>query len=164
MNVLAPEPIALVDDGSSDDESTSSPGTDGFAVVRAHVTDCTVVSGENGCDFAVWKVTVVLALADGRCSVALYKRYSEFRLLRDQLARRCREARLPAELPQLPPRVSWYRCWHYQEANLDREWLARRRQGLDSFLNKILLDQQLVAANRELIASFLEPSEAAQSL
>ncbi|QLL33163.1 hypothetical protein HG536_0E00730 [Torulaspora globosa] len=160
MNVLAPEPITL-----ADDESASSLGpTAALNVLRAHVTDCTVVSGENGSKFAVWKVTLELqrpdAPADGHPSVAIYKRYSEFRRFRDQLARRC-----PAsDLPQLPPRVSWYQSWRYQDVNLDRAWLARRRQGLDYFLNKILLDQTLVAANRELIVRFLEPQPAANGL
>ncbi|QLQ80722.1 hypothetical protein HG537_0E00750 [Torulaspora globosa] len=153
MKVLAPEPIELVDDDST------SPANDGFAVVRAQVTDCTIVTGEEGCKFAVWKVTLVLQPHDDtrcRTTISLFKRYSQFRRLHDQLVQRCREAGLPAQLPQLPPRVSWYRSWRYQEANLDRSWLARRRQGLDYFVNKILLDQSLVNAHRELIEEFLE--------
>lgn len=165
VEVLSPEPIRLVDDEQSNRESGLSEAEDAlnqnFTFLRAHVTDCTVVNGENGCKFAVWKVSLVLQSFDHnnayRPCIDVYKRYSDFFHFREALVRQCKEANLRAvDIPQLPPRVKWYETWRYQEVNLDKRWLAKRRQGLDYFMNKVLLNSTILASARNLIIKFLE--------
>lgn len=161
-----------------EDESSSAPrsrtnslgSTDrDFVFQRAHVTDCTIVNGENGAKFAVWKVSLVMQPSAGQdpyhpC-IVVYKRYSDFYQFREQLIRQCQEAHLSnLDLPQLPPRVKWYESWRYQDVNLNKAWLAKRRQGLDYFLNKVLLNQEIVTAARELIVGFLDKQPATNGL
>lgn len=164
INVLMPEPITLMDDESSQNGRNRSDSTglnQNFNFQRAQVSDCTVVNGEHGAKFAVWKVTLVLQPSDYNASyyprIVAYKRYSDFYQFRQQIIRQCKEAHENAiEIPQLPPRVKWYETWRYQDINLNKVWLAKRRQGLEYFLNHILLNNEIVTIAKDLIISFIE--------
>lgn len=160
-----PEPITLMDDETASQSprsrSNSLDANDTFTFHRAQVTDCTVVNGENGSKFAVWKVSLAMQPCQGpetyHPSIVIYKRYSDFYRFRELLVRQCQESQLSTvDIPRLPSRVKWYESWRYQDVNLNKVWLAKRRQGLDYFLNKVLLNHQLVAANRELVTEFLD--------
>lgn len=172
VNVLMPEPITLMDDERSIQESMSGEAEDAsdqnFTFLKAHVTDCTVVNGENGSKFAVWKVSLVLQSFDHngayRPCIDVYKRYSEFHKFRESLVRKCKEADLhTVDIPRLPPRVKWYETWRYQDVNLNKVWLAKRRRGLDYFMNKVLLNSTLVSTARDLIVKFLEETAITKS-
>lgn len=160
VNVLMPEPISL-----ADDEAQVHDLNDNFSLQRCQVSDCTIVNGENGTRFAVWKVTLLLHPAG--CSskvyfprVETYRRYSDFCRFREQLVQCCLDAHRPnIDVPALPAGVKWYEAWHYQEINLNHNWLSRRRQGLEFFLNHVLLNDELVSLARDLVVKFLEPPQ-----
>lgn len=174
INVLTPEPITLVDDDSlsstRDDDaarsrSNSSAVNQNFNFQKAIVSDCTIVNGENGAKFAVWKVTLFLQPSSENVTyyprIISYMRYSDFYNFRELLIRRCKETQGPViDIPKLPPRIKWYESWRYQDVNLNKIWLAKRRQGLDYFLNHILLNNAIVTVAKDLIISFLESRHA----
>lgn len=160
INFLPPEPISLVDNEHHREESP----------VQAHfrqtlqfkqiiVGDCTIVNSNQTNKFSVWQVELVLAPTDrsGGSSprIQLYKRYSDFENLRNRLIQA-----LPSELhqsiPSLPPKVRWYESWRYQDVNFDKKWLAKRRAGLEYFLNQVLLNERVVNSARTCIRNFLE--------
>lgn len=172
ISVLMPEPITLMDDEHSNHESGSADGEDvlnqNFTFLRAHVSDCTIVNGENGSKFAVWKLSLVLQSLDNdgvyRPCIDVYKRYSDFYRFRESLVRQCKESDLHRiDIPPLPPRVKWYETWRYQDVNLNKVWLAKRRQGLDYFMNKVLLNSAVIAIARDLIFKFLEERTVSES-
>ncbi|AQZ17915.1 YPT35 (YHR105W) [Zygosaccharomyces parabailii] len=160
INVLMPEPISLVDDEAEVHDLNRN-----FSLQRCQVSDCTIVNGENGTKFAVWKVTLLLHPSACHSQlyyprVETYRRYSDFCKFREQLIARCIGAHRPnIDVPMLPSRVKWYETWHYQEINLDRNWLSKRRQGLEFFLNHVLLNDELVELARDLVVKFLEPPQ-----
>lgn len=163
VHVLTPEPISL-----TDDESHVRNLNQTYSLQKCQVTDCTIVNGENGTKFAVWKVTLLLHPQDTTSQAVYYprvetfRRYSDFCRLRERLVERCSDAHRPnIDVPLLPPGVKWYDTWHYQEINLDRTWLSKRRQGLEFFLNHVLLNGELVTLARDLVVKFLEPPQTA---
>lgn len=157
-----PEPISL-----TDNESQARNLNQLYSLQKCQVGDCTIVNGENGTKFAVWKVTLLLHPQDTASQSAYYprvetfRRYSDFCQLREQLVRRCADSqRANIDVPKLPPGVKWYDIWRYQEANLDHNWLSKRRQGLEYFINHVLLNGELIVLARDLVVKFLEPSQA----
>lgn len=191
IQVLAPEPITLLPselEGNSD--TSGNPGTpaasttrrnraksaanNNFNFAKVSVTDCTVVKGDNGSQFAMWKITVFLQPSDAlvassqRPKVAspqlhIYKRYSDFVKLRSAIIARAsaqgdtpKTVLLLSKIPKLPPGIPWYEAWQYQKLNLDKKWLIERRMGLEMFLNSVILNRDIVALCRSEILQFLE--------
>ncbi|AJU18443.1 BCN_G0025710.mRNA.1.CDS.1 [Saccharomyces cerevisiae] len=141
-----------------------------FSFQKAHVSDCTIVNGDHGTKFAVWRITVFLepnlkAFAAKRESykIQTYKRYSDFVRLRENLLTRIKTAKPEKlnclQIPHLPPSVQWYSSWKYQEVNLNKDWLAKRQRGLEYFLNHIILNSSLVKMTKDILIQFLEPSK-----
>lgn len=154
-----PEPISM-----TDDEAQARNLNKAYSLQKCQVTDCTIVNGENGTKFAVWKITLFLQPQDTTSQRAYYprvetfRRYSDFDQFRGLLIKRCIDKNRPhIDVPELPPAVKWYDLWRYQEINLDRNWLSKRRQGLEFFLCHVLLNEDLIAIARDLIVKFLEP-------
>ncbi|KAH7580576.1 PX domain-containing protein YPT35 [Nakaseomyces glabratus] len=165
--VLDPEPITLLD---TEDEPgisqsrRSSIANSNFYIERAFVTNCTIISGERSTPkFAVWKVTAVLhplnPNSSGSYRIHTYRRYSDFVEFRNALLDRVRTKRPTSvsEIPELPPPVKWYYSWKYNEINLNREWLANRRKGLELFINQVLLNGNIVDIAKDLVIQFLRP-------
>lgn len=157
ISVLTPEPIKLVEEDSVDD-LTNSGSSFSFSFLKAHVSDCTIVNGENGAKFAVWKVTLILQDNQGNAAcnprITTYMRYSEFVQFREELIQKSPTEHM--EIPKLPPSVKWYESWRYQDVNLNKKWLAKRRQGLEFFLNHVLLNKGLNPIARALILEFID--------
>lgn len=157
ISVLTPEPIKLVEDDGVD-EATSSENEWKSSFQRVYVSDCTIVNGENGTKFAVWKVTMILqnSQENTACcsSVVTYMRYTDFANFRDVLLQRAPSQH--TEIPNLPPKVKWYDAWRHQDVNLNKNWLARRRQGLEFFLNHVMLNRDLFDIAKELILEFMD--------
>lgn len=168
--VLDPEPITLLDNDDNTAKTTasaqsrrSSVANQNFYFERVFVSDCTIVSGEEHTPkFAVWKVTAVMhplnPTHDGSFQIKTYKRYSDFVRFREQLLDKVRDKRPQSlkEIPELPPAVKWYYYgWKYDEVNLDKKWLAKRRKGLELFINQVLLNNHVMEIARDLIIQFL---------
>ncbi|QHS73743.1 Ypt35p [Saccharomyces paradoxus] len=141
-----------------------------FSFQKAHVSDCTIVDGDHGTKFAVWRITVFLepnlnAFAAKRESykIQTYKRYSDFVKLREDLLTRIKTVKPEKlhclQIPSLPPSVQWYSSWKYQQVNLNKDWLAKRQRGLEYFLNHIILNSGLVEMAKDILIQFLEPSK-----
>ncbi|GAV46685.1 hypothetical protein ZYGR_0A02790 [Zygosaccharomyces rouxii] len=161
VDILMPEPISLMDD-----ESQVRNLNQIYSLQRCQVSDCTIVNGENGTKFAVWKITLLLHPQDTASQqvyyprVETFRRYSDFCQLREQLIKRCIDEQRPnIDVPELPPGVKWYDVWRYQEINLNRKWLSKRRQGLEFFLYHVLLNGELISLARDLVVKFLEPPQ-----
>ncbi|SCU85705.1 LAME_0D02410g1_1 [Lachancea meyersii CBS 8951] len=153
---LAPEPINLVNNEStSDDDENLGPSLH-FGNVT--VGDCTIVNSEKN-KFTVWQIEFTVSPAKpserGCPKIHVYKRYTDFVVFREQLLRRL-PPDMAANVPELPPKVSWYDSWRYEDANFKSSWLARRRAGLELFLNQLLLNDRLLGAALGLVKSFLE--------
>lgn len=154
VQFLAPEPIHLTDNESPAENSPQRS----LHFKQITVGDCTIVNGQRS-KFSVWQIQLVLSprsnTGNSSPHIQLYKRYSDFVVFRESLL-----GSLPPDLrksvPELPPRVSWYDSWRYQEANFNSSWLARRRAGLEFFLNQVLLNDKLLAKAGTCIRAFLE--------
>ncbi|KAL3232321.1 Endosomal/vacuolar adapter protein YPT35 [Nakaseomyces bracarensis] len=168
--VLDPEPITLLDNDdntmatiTSTQSRRSSIANSNFYFEKVFVSDCTIVSGEEHTPkFAVWKVTVVMhplnSTHTGSFHIRTYKRYSDFVKFRECLLDRIREERPQSvkEIPALPPTVKWYYYgWKYDEVNLDKNWLAKRRKGLELFINQVLLNSHVMEIAKDLVIQFL---------
>lgn len=197
IQVLAPEPITLLPsevDGSSNSTAAgtgngevgaqphapgrrrraSSAANRNFNFSRVSVTDCTIVKGDNGSQFAMWKISVLLQPSEALQATAerpkvaspqlhIYKRYSDFVSLRAALVDRIsaqgdgpKTVLLLSKIPKLPPKVPWYEAWKYQTLNFDKKWLIERRMGLEVFLNGVILNRDIVELCRPEILQFLE--------
>lgn len=200
LTFISPEPIQLLEgdqEGSTDDlvlpefvdENGIRPGTStsvhspkksrrrdpGFVFLKAFVGNSTMVSGDDGNKYMVWKVTIVLKPPlndDQRVTISpkieVFRRYSDFVTLRNELVEHVKRLKQEnignskiimkiknIQIPDLPPRVPWYDLWQYNDVNLDSRWLLKRRRGLEYFLNYVLLDKYIVEFCRETIRSFL---------
>lgn len=134
---------------------------------RVQVSDCIIISGDDNTKFAVWKITVRLEqsskITKSRKPVVsrqihVYRRYSAFVQFRDELIRIIRLKRPNSEIPvpPLPPGVPWYDIWQYQEVNLEKGWLNKRRKGLEFFMNSVLLNKTIVDLCQGTIRTFLQ--------
>ncbi|CAI4053299.1 hypothetical protein SUVZ_15G2600 [Saccharomyces uvarum] len=141
-----------------------------FSFQKALVSDCTIINGDHGTKFAVWRITVLLepnlkVVSAQRESykIQTYRRYSDFVKLREHILTRIKTAKPEKahylQIPNLPPSVQWYSTWKYQQVNLNRDWLAKRQRGLEYFLNHVILDSQLVEIAKDILIQFLEPSK-----
>ncbi|CUS21792.1 LAQU0S04e00892g1_1 [Lachancea quebecensis] len=154
IQFLAPEPINLVNNEPPADEVT------GRSLRFKYITvgSCTIVNSQNN-KFSVWQIEVALSptgtSGTGSPHIQIYKRYTDFELFREKLLRSLTPALRPC-IPQLPPKVSWYESWHYSQANFKSSWLARRRAGLEYFLNQVLLNDKVLAEALPCVKEFLE--------
>ena len=140
----------------------SSSINSSFSFQKAHVSDCTIVNGDHGTKFAVWRITIflepnsnVVAAKKESYKVQTYKRYSDFVKLRDDLLTRLKTAKPEKlhclQIPKLPPSVQWYSTWKYQQVNLNKDWLAKRQRGLEYFLNHTILNSGLVEIAKDIL-------------
>lgn len=154
IQFLAPEPINLVNNEPSSDEVTGSS----LHFKNITVGSCTIVNSQNN-KFSVWQLEVTLSPTGtsgaGSPHIRVYKRYTDFELFREKLLRSLTPALRPC-VPQLPPKVSWYESWHYGQANFKSSWLARRRAGLEYFLNQVLLNDKVLTEALPCVKEFLE--------
>ncbi|SCV06132.1 LANO_0H22804g1_1 [Lachancea nothofagi CBS 11611] len=154
IKFLAPEPINLVNNESSSEE-LMTPSLH-FRDIR--VGNCTIVNSQNN-KFTVWQIEVTLAPTgiSGRSSpkIHIYKRYTEFEAFREKMMQTL-SADLRPNVPPLPPKLSWYDAWRYEDANFKSGWLARRRAGLELFLNTLLLNDKILLEGVECIKEFLK--------
>jgi hypothetical protein len=113
-----PAPIRL-EDNTDEPEGVKSPLWAKLVSIESH----TIVSGnvKGVGDYVVWNCRV--ETLDGGC-VNLHKRYSEFEVLRNELASTF--PRAGSSLPGLPPKSIFYR---FRPA-----FLEKRRAGLEYFL------------------------------
>ncbi|CCH58159.1 hypothetical protein TBLA_0A03600 [Henningerozyma blattae CBS 6284] len=176
ISIIPPEPITLINNETTnayDSQYSKTLSTNGLALYKVTVSDCTIVKGSNGGEFAVWKVTVLLTKEDSSSSqednnnvlqemnyrkIQVYRRYSDFELFRKQIIDRLKEQQQVGKvvnLPSLPPKVPWYDLWKYQDINLDKKWLNNRQRGLNHFLNHILLDVEIRRVSKDIIIKFL---------
>ena len=133
------------------DDSGKNPD---FKFSKVFVGNATLVRGDgSGTKYIVWRITLILKLrgpVSDRTSdyitispqIEIYKRYSEFVKFRKDLIDHLdflKEQDLPDNLrrklnniiiPELPPKVPWYKLWEYYDINLNHEWLLKRRKGL----------------------------------
>lgn len=118
LNYVPPAPITLEDDTQDNQEQVPCWAQ------GVRVGECTIVTGDQG-KFACWSIVVNTSSSS---TVTLRKRYSELDRLRQRLIRE-----LPGiEVPKLPPKRMLN--------NLDSKFLAKRRSGIEWFLNCVLLD------------------------
>ncbi|EHN02041.1 Ypt35p [Saccharomyces cerevisiae x Saccharomyces kudriavzevii VIN7] len=141
-----------------------------FSFQKAHVSDCTIINGDHGTKFAVWRITVflepnltVFSAQKESYKIQTYRRYSDFVKLRENLLTRIQTAKPEKlhflQIPHLPPSVQWYSTWKYQQVNLNKDWLAKRQRGLEYFLNHVILNSGLVEIAKDILIQFLEPSK-----
>ncbi|SCU93106.1 LAMI_0E13234g1_1 [Lachancea mirantina] len=155
VQFLAPEPISLVNN-----EPCAGDTALAGALRFKHITvgDCTIVNTQWS-RFAVWQIELVLcatATTGGtNPRIYVYKRYTDFVRFRARLLDAL-PASLRANVPDLPPKVSWLESWQYDNVNLNNKWLARRRAGLDLFLNQVLLNDTLLSKAIGCVREFLE--------
>lgn len=159
------------------DDSGKNPD---FKFSKVFVGNATLVRGDgSGTKYIVWRITLILKLrgpVSDRTSdyitispqIEIYKRYSEFVKFRKDLIDHLdflKEQDLPDNLrrklnniiiPELPPKVPWYKLWEYYDINLNHEWLLKRRKGLEYFLNCIFLNRCTVGLCRDIIKSFIQ--------
>lgn len=159
----------------------SSSVNNNFNFSRVCVSDCTILKGDNNSQFAMWKITIQLqpsitlvntALSEesnntkpqiASPQIQLYKRYSDFGLFRKEITNKIREQGdspdmtiLLSKIPKLPPKVPWYDMWQYRKLNYNKKWLIERRLGLETFLNGIILNRDIVKMCHSDILRFLE--------
>ncbi|CEP60682.1 Ypt35p LALA0_S01e16556g [Lachancea lanzarotensis] len=151
---LAPEPINLaINEPTSDDSLVPT-----LHFQNVTVGGCTIVNSLNN-KFTVWQVELTLASNGpserGSPKINVYKRYTDFVVFRERLIRELPLV-LRANVPGLPPKISWYDALRYEDANFQSSWLARRRAGLELFLNQLLLNDKMLEAAVELVKRFLE--------
>lgn len=177
LTFLPPEPIKILNEprDESDEEletthnsaSQTTQANKRLKFSSVKVSDCTIVTGDNGDRFAVWKITVFVAsrygpnpptsssptnIPIGSPQIQTYKRYSDFVAFRNSIMNKLGDR---MEIPSLPPGVPWYDSWKYQDVNFDKKWLAKRRRGLERFLEQVLLDRELVLLAKNEIRTFL---------
>lgn len=199
LTFLAPEPITLIDEETDENDTvplrddtreqngstlstfdivnrqrSNSTINSKYTFLKALIGNSTVVKGDNGNKYMVWKITIILKprvnpLGSNKDIVAspqieIYKRYSDFIRFRTELLNRIASLQRNEpdltlyknmKIPELPPKVPWYELWQYNNVNLDNEWLFRRRRGLEYFLNYILLNRYIVEACQDLIKRFM---------
>ena len=154
IRFLAPEPINLVNNEASTEEWTNR------TVHFKHITvgSCTIVNSQNN-KFCVWQVDLTLSPTGrsgaGTPHIQIYKRYSDFVRFREELMATL-SPKLRTGIPALPPKLSWFDSWRYDDANFKSAWLARRRAGLEFFLNQVLLNDSLLVEALACIKKFLE--------
>ncbi|KAG0661374.1 PX domain-containing protein ypt35 [Maudiozyma exigua] len=159
----------------------SSSVNSNFNFSRVCVSDCTILKGDNNSQFAMWKITILLqpsvtlintALDEDNHNrkpqvaspqIQLYKRYSDFELFRRMIVGKIQKQGdspdfiiLLSKIPKLPPKVPWYDMWQYRKLNYNKKWLIERRIGLETFLNGIVLNRDIVQMCRSEILQFLE--------
>lgn len=159
----------------------SSSVNNNFNFSRVCVSDCTILKGDNNSQFAMWRITIPLqpsvtlvntALNEesnnrkpqvASPQIQLYKRYSDFELFRREIFNKIKKQGdspdmtiLLSKIPKLPPKVPWYDMWQYRKLNYNKKWLIERRIGLETFLNGIILNRDIVQICRPEILQFLE--------
>ncbi|CCD23829.1 Ypt35p NDAI_0C01680 [Naumovozyma dairenensis CBS 421] len=178
VNFLPPEPIKLIDEDTESDELTrpfisnesnnfdtiSNISMSNIGIKKIIISDCTIVTGDNGTKFAVWKMTLILksdptsTMNGGPPLIQLYKRYSDFERFRSKLLIKIREVRpdLRNLVPELPPVIPWYKSWDYDHLNFDKKWLAKRRIGLERFMSQVVSNSQITELASDELKKFLE--------
>jgi hypothetical protein len=131
LQYVPPVPIQLHDEDTTHKETWASD---------VHIGDCTVVTGSNGSQFAVWTISIHTT-AGG--TIKLLKRYSEMDSLRRDLVRTFPDH--VSEIPRLPPKKVI--------GNLNNKFLMQRRRGLEYFVNCVLLNPDL--GNSEIVRKFV---------
>ncbi|SCU85326.1 LAFA_0D15082g1_1 [Lachancea sp. 'fantastica'] len=151
---LAPEPINLANNESTSDDRLVPT----LHFENVTVGGCTIVNSQNN-KFTVWQVDLTLAssgpLERGNPKIHVNKRYRDFVVFREKLMQELPPV-LRTNVPELPPKISWYDALRYEDANFKSSWLARRRAGLELFLNQLLLNDKMLEAALELVKRFLE--------
>ncbi|AET40252.1 Ypt35p Ecym_5509 [Eremothecium cymbalariae DBVPG len=163
INFLAPEPIRLMDDSDSDDSDNNCKQTHGalLQIKSAHIVGCTTINADryddksSQCKFTVWTIEAEFQTTDTPRVIRLSKRYSDFVDFRELLLAHL-PTRLQTAVPKLPPQVKWYNAWRYQDANFNKLWLCQRRDGLNYFLDQVLLNHTVVSHAPAVIQKFLE--------
>ncbi|KAH3900219.1 Ypt35p SCDLUD_003190 [Saccharomycodes ludwigii] len=125
------------------------------------------VSTYDGKKFMVW--TMRITLTYGNQQLYCYKRYSEFVVFRNKILHKLnmyyKEKQRQGNnsinrytkivIPELPPPVSWWKCWEYDRVNFDRHWLQHRQAGLEFFMCSVLLDKDIVNLCFDIIQKFI---------
>lgn len=140
---------------------TVTPLNDQANFLRVQVVDCTMVKGIQGNTFAVWKIKIMLETKNTNnemiaSTIEIYRRYSEFVNFREQLMKRCQYYKFDCDIPRLPPKLPWYYLLNYEKDNLDRNWLVKRQMGLNSFLNDVIMNKEILNQFKDLILQFIK--------
>ncbi|CAL9729661.1 endosomal/vacuolar adapter protein Ypt35p [Monosporozyma unispora] len=201
LTFLPPEPIKLIDEEADESEElllqhngdNHNPSISTFDItnrrrsnsainskynfLKAFIGNSTVIRGNNGSKYMVWKITIVLKPRIRNINtdqdhiaspqIEIYKRYSEIDQFRTDLVNHINmlkqqdnpdNVRLNLtniKIPELPPKVPWYDMWQYNDVNFNKKWLLKRRKGIEYFLNYVLLNKYIVESCQEIIKSFI---------
>ncbi|CCE63278.1 hypothetical protein TPHA_0E01850 [Tetrapisispora phaffii CBS 4417] len=160
LKSVTPEPINLIDEENDDLEVVLNKNNGSDEITGIHkviVSDYNIIENE----IVVWKLTVVLLRRreniEKKLELYKYKRFSDFKTLRDKIIADNKKKDVPLKfnLPELPPSVPWYNKWQYVSYNLNPNWLNKRQQGLEYFINYIICDSRILKQNKEIIYEFL---------
>ncbi|CCF58144.1 hypothetical protein KAFR_0D04970 [Kazachstania africana CBS 2517] len=162
ITFLPPEPITLLDEENDEEDGhetrvrSSSAVNAAFRICKISVDNFTMVKGDKGTKFGVWKVTSILEHRQkgGNRSIETFRRYSDFVILRENILVNLQGTNI--KIPELPSTVPWYKCWKYQEINYDHTWLNERRKGLEYFINFVILNERIFNVCKDLIITFLK--------
>lgn len=153
IHFLAPEPIKLLDEEILHHNGSLYKDLP-FQIKYVHVRNYKIINEKSSNKFTIWEISIDMIYQDTSKVIQINKRYSDFVQFRERLLIKL-PTNLKKNIPILPPTIKWYDSWRYKNINFDKEWLMRRKVGLEYFLNQILLNDSILVTASLLIKNFL---------